>query len=550
VPLTRYRQKRRFDNTPEPRGEVGAQRRGRRAARFVVHKHRASRLHYDLRLEADGVLHSWALPKGPSLDPSVKRLAMQVEDHPVDYASFEGTIPQSEYGGGTMMLWDRGTWRPDEPDVAHAIEQGELKFSLAGEKLGGSWVLVRTGGRRGGHDDRAWLLIKHRDEAASEEDIGETQPYSVATGRLLAQIAHDEGGDVAHAASADPPAAVQRLIRAIRVGDGATAPRSGTRQPAAGRRRPRQDATRTERVPFRAAPMLATLADRPFHRPGWVYEEKYDGYRVLAYKEDAQVTLLSRNAKDRTTSFAAVAADVGRLAPRTLLLDGEAVAFDEHLVSRFQLLQKGHGPIVFAAFDCLYIDGRDLRDEPLGVRRAALEGAIAGAERIFPARRLAGNGIAALRVAKRKGFEGLVAKDASAPYVSGRSRRWLKVKVTQTDEFVVVGYTAPTGARSRFGALLLGGFRDDALLCVGKVGTGFSEERLESLWRRFRPLVRPSSALADPPRVSGLTWLEPQLVAQVAYTEWTADRKLRQPVFLGLRDDKSPAECTLPETAP
>ncbi|MBM4244193.1 MAG: hypothetical protein FJ148_10305 [Deltaproteobacteria bacterium] len=547
---TRYRQKRRFDTTSEPRGEDGAKRRGRRAARFVVHKHRASRLHYDLRLEADGVLHSWALPKGPSLDSSVKRLAMQVEDHPVDHASFEGTIPQSESGGGTMMLWDRGTWRPDEPDVAHAIEQGELKFSLAGEKLRGSWVLVRTGGRGGGRDDRTWLLIKHRDEAASEEDIGETQPCSVATCRLLAQIAHDEGGDVAHAASADPPAAVQRLIRALRVGNGATPPRSGIRETPAGRRRPTKGATRTARIPFRGVPMLATLSDRPFHRTGWVHEEKYDGYRILAYKEGAHATLLSRNAKDRTTSFAAIAADFGRLSPRTLLLDGEAVAFDEHLVSRFQLLQKGHGPIVFAAFDCLYLDGHDLRGEPLGVRRAALERAIAGAERIFPARRLAGNGIAALRIAKRRGFEGLVAKDASAPYVSGRSRRWLRVKVTQADEFVVVGYTRPTGARSRFGALLLGSFRDGAPLYVGKVGTGFSGERLESLWRRFRPLVRPSSALADPPRASGLTWLEPQLVAQVGYTEWTADRKLRQPVFLGLRDDKSPAECALPGTAP
>ena len=296
--------------------------------------------------------------------------------------------------------------------------------------------------------------------------------------------------------------------------------------------------------------MLATLVDQPFHRPGWVYEEKYDGYRILAYKEGARVTLLSRNAKDRTASFRDVAADVARLAPRTLLLDGEAVAFDEHLVSRFQLLQKSGGPIVLAAFDCLYLDGRDLRAEPLAVRRAALERAIDGAERIFPARRLAANGLAASRVARRRGFEGLVAKDASAPYVPGRTRRWLKVKVKQEDEFVIAGFTEPAGARSRFGALLLGGHRDGALLYVGKVGTGFSEERLESLWKSFRPLVRRTPAFSDPPRGRGLTWLEPKLVAQVAYTEWTADRKLRQPVFLGLRDDKSAAECDLPETAP
>jgi len=296
--------------------------------------------------------------------------------------------------------------------------------------------------------------------------------------------------------------------------------------------------------------MLATLVDRPFHTAGWVYEEKYDGYRILAYKEGEHVTLLSRNGKDRTRSFADVAADVARLAPRTLLLDGEAVAFDARLVSRFQLLQKGAAPVVFAAFDCLYLDGEDLRARPLTERRAALERAIEGAERTFAARRLGANGLAALRTARRKGFEGLVAKDARAPYVSGRSRRWLKVKVKQEDEFVIGGYTAPAGARARFGALLVGGYRDGALLFAGKVGTGFSEETLESLWRSFRPLVRATPPFTDPPRARGLTWVSPKLVAQVAYTEWTADRKLRHPVFVGLRDDKDAAECALPANAP
>lgn len=224
--LRTYRAKRRFDVTPEPRGAVRPRHPAKRGLHFVVHKHRASHLHYDLRLEFDGVLHSWAVPKGPSLDPTVKRLAMMVEDHPLEYRRFEGTIPEHEYGGGTMMLWDRGTWRPDEPDVARSIARGELKFSLDGEKLGGSWVLVRTGGRGGGRDQRSWLLIKHRDEAASEQDVAETQPYSVASGRLLAQIAHDEGGDVAKAASGDPPDAVERLIGDLR--DGAATRKAGT----------------------------------------------------------------------------------------------------------------------------------------------------------------------------------------------------------------------------------------------------------------------------------------------------------------------------------
>jgi bifunctional non-homologous end joining protein LigD len=296
--------------------------------------------------------------------------------------------------------------------------------------------------------------------------------------------------------------------------------------------------------------MLATLVDRPFHRDGWVYEEKYDGYRILAYKEGDRVTLLSRNAKDRTKSFTDIAADVARLAARTLLLDGEAVAFDRKLVSRFQLLQQGEAPVVFAAFDCLYADGEDLRAKPLAARRAVLERVIDGAERIFPARRLAANGLAALRMARRKGFEGMVAKDASSPYVSGRSRRWLKVKVKHEDEFVIGGYTDPAGARARFGALLLGGYRDGELHYVGRVGTGFSEALLESLWKSFRPLVTGTPAFVDPPRGRGLTWLQPELVAQVAYTEWTADRRLRQPVFLGLRDDKRARATSLPGDAP
>jgi bifunctional non-homologous end joining protein LigD len=296
--------------------------------------------------------------------------------------------------------------------------------------------------------------------------------------------------------------------------------------------------------------MLATLVDRPFHLPGWVYEEKYDGFRILAYKEGTRVTLLSRNAKDRTASFREIADDVARLEPRTLLLDGEAVAFDRKLVSRFQLLQQGEAPVVFAVFDCLYVNGLDLRELPLAERRKALEQVIDGAERIFLARRLAANGLAAHRVAEKKGFEGLIAKDASSPYASGRSRRWLKVKVKQSDEFVIGGYTEPAGARSRFGALLVGGYRDGKLYYVGKVGTGFSEERLESLWRAFQPLVVDRAPFVDPPRGRDFTWLEPKLVAQVAYTEWTADRKLRQPVFLGLRDDKEGRECLLPETAP
>jgi DNA ligase D-like protein (predicted ligase) len=292
--------------------------------------------------------------------------------------------------------------------------------------------------------------------------------------------------------------------------------------------------------------MLATLVPEPFHRPGWVYEEKYDGYRILAYKEGRKVTLFSRNAKDRTGSFADVAAAVATLPAKTLLLDGEVVAFDRKLVSRFQLLQQGEVPYVYAVFDCLYRNGEDLRSEPLPVRRDALGKAIGDTERLFPSRRLPGDGIEAYRVARRKGFEGLVAKDASAPYIEGRSTRWLKVKVHQEEEFVVAGYTPPEGSRSHFGALLLGAYKGADLVYVGKVGTGFSQKTLVSLYRRFRPLARKTPPFASPPREKGAVWLAPRLVAQIVFQEWTADQRLRQPVFLGLRDDKKPGEVVLP----
>ncbi len=307
------------------------------------------------------------------------------------------------------------------------------------------------------------------------------------------------------------------------------------------------------RVPFRVQPMLATLVKEPFQQPGWVYEEKYDGYRILAYKEGHRVTLLSRNAKDRTAHFDAVAVAVSALPHDTLLLDGEVVAFDRSGVSRFQLLQNLASKPHYAVFDCLYVDGRDLRAEPLRSRRAELErilGKPAGKQpTLFASARLAADGLKAYEIAKQKGFEGVIAKDESSRYMEGRSGKWLKFKVKQEDEFIIAGYTAPAGARVHFGALLLAAYDKDALRFVGKVGTGFSQEALANLFRTFQPLVRNKSSLVDPPRERDVTWLAPLLVAQIAYGEWTGDRKLRQPVFLGLRDDKRPEEVTLPEVS-
>jgi len=293
--------------------------------------------------------------------------------------------------------------------------------------------------------------------------------------------------------------------------------------------------------------MLATLVGEAFDRPGWVYEEKYDGYRILAYKDAGGVLLLSRNGKDRTATFAAVAEAVEALRDPAILLDGEVVAFDRAGVSRFQLLQRGGAAQAFAVFDCLYRGGRDLRGEPLSARRKELEAAVGrGSARLFPSRRLTGGGLSAYRTAKRKGFEGIVAKDASAPYEPGRSRKWLKVKVHQEEELVIGGFTPPQGARRHLGALLLGAYRGTELVFVGKVGTGFTEATLAALAKILRPLARARSPFADPPREKGAVWVAPRLVAQIAFQEWTADRRLRQPVYLGLRDDKNPGEVVLP----
>ena len=288
--------------------------------------------------------------------------------------------------------------------------------------------------------------------------------------------------------------------------------------------------------------MLATLVAQAFDKPGWIFEEKYDGDRLLAYKEGDRVCLLSRNQKDRTGRFPEIAAAVRNLDPETLLLDGEVVVLDRKGISRFQLLQKGQSEAIYAVFDCLFFAGKDLRREPLSARRAAMQHAIGSSPILLPSKILATQGFEAFRVAKRGGYEGLVAKDLSSPYIEGRSTRWLKVKVRQEEEFVICGYTKPAGARQYFGALLLGAYEKNGLHYVGKVGTGFDRTTLAALYRQFAPLTRAKSALIDPPREKGAVFVAPRLIAQISFQEWTTDGRLRQPVFLGLRDDKRPKD--------
>ena len=293
--------------------------------------------------------------------------------------------------------------------------------------------------------------------------------------------------------------------------------------------------------------MLATLVREPFNRPGWVYEEKYDGDRILAYKEEHRIRLLTRNGIDRREAFPHIVTAVRSLRATNLLLDGEIVVFDRKGVSRFQLLQQRKGEPVYTVFDCLFREGKDLRSEPLSARRATLEKTLGSGAHLMLARRLAKNGLEAFRVARRRGYEGLLAKDSLSTYRAGRSTAWLKVKVHQEDEFLVVGFTKPEGSRKYFGALLLGAYEGTKLRYVGKVGTGFSAETLASLYRRFGPLVRKDSPLMESDRETGVTYLNPRLVAQISYQEWTDEMKLRQPAFLGLRDDKRPEQVHLPE---
>lgn len=305
---------------------------------------------------------------------------------------------------------------------------------------------------------------------------------------------------------------------------------------------------RKKSIPFRVSPMLATLVSRPFHKPDWTYEEKYDGIRILAYKEGDRVSLISRNQKDRTNGFPRIVAAIGRLEADTLLLDGEIAVFDARGVSRFQLLQQGKGEASYVVFDCLYRNGEDLRRMPLAKRRGALENSVRPSAALRLSARLAEDGRKAFQLAKKKGLEGLVAKHLSSPYLAGRSEEWLKVKATREEEFVIGGFTAPGGSRTHFGALLLGIHERGKLAYVGKVGTGFDQDALASLYRRFRPLIRKRSPFATPVEERNATFLAPELVAQASFTEWTKEGKLRHPVFLGLRDDKNAGGVTRPET--
>jgi bifunctional non-homologous end joining protein LigD len=517
--LAAYRRKRDFTTTREPRG--GTPGRGRL---YVIQKHAASRLHYDFRLELDGTLKSWAIPKGPSVDPKAKRLAVHVEDHPVEYGSFEGVIPKGEYGGGTVMLWDQGSWEP-LGDPRKDYRDGRLKFRLHGRRLQGVWALVRMGGAAG-ENGKNWLLVKDRDSASGGREPVAVPASSVASGRSMEDIRKD--GDRVWGRDGEEPTGAAKLNAAGL----ADAPRG----------KPRPDFT----------PMLATLAAEVPQGDGWIHEIKLDGYRTLAVVQKGRVALKSRNGLDWTARFPEIAAAIRALPMTNGVVDGEVVALASNGKSDFQLLQnhlksKTKNGVVYFAFDLPFFDGRDLRKLPLTARKRVLGSLLsrASGSRVRFGEHFDGSGERVFEQACKLGLEGIVSKRADSPYESRRAKSWLKIKCSGRQEFVIAGWTDPQGGRTGFGSLVLAHHDDNGgLVYAGKVGTGFDQKLLSDLSWRFSKLARKERTLRDAPasETRGVHWVKPELVAEVSFTEWTRDGRLRHPSFLGLREDKRPAE--------
>jgi bifunctional non-homologous end joining protein LigD len=507
--LKEYRSKRDFTRTPEPPGQES--REDEPALQFVVHKHAASHLHWDMRLELDGVLKSWAIPKGPSLNPNEKKLAIMVEDHPLDYGRFEGVIPKGAYGAGTVMVWDRGAYHAagtmdrsqSEGILRKGLEKGHLSFVLEGEKLKGEFALLKL--KKG--EENIWLMVKKHDQFASEEGTVLVHDRSVMSGRTLEEIAEKTGD-----------------ITGIDL--------SGADRAA---------------FPVNVKPMLATLVEKPFDRPGWFFEIKWDGYRALAEIRADGVRLVSRNGRVLNDRFPTVAASLESL-PFEALLDGELVVVDQSGRADFQLLQNflrtREGNLVYYVFDLLYLNGYDLRRLPLTRRKSILLQALPGLPHVKVSEHVDHDGTSLFEAAKKNEVEGIIAKDGMSPYRSGqRGLEWLKIKTYKRQEAVIGGFTEPRGGRKGFGSLVLGVYEGHKLAYMGQSGGGFTEESLTSLSERLHHYTVPESPFADPPKTTmPITWVEPIFVCEVRFAEWTDEGVMRQPVFLGLREDKDPLQ--------
>ncbi|HVE49248.1 MAG TPA: DNA ligase D [Casimicrobiaceae bacterium] len=532
--LDLYRKKRDFAKTPEPAGRVG---RGKaKALSFVIQKHAASHLHYDFRLELDGVLLSWAVPKGPSLDPKDKRLAMHVEDHPLEYGDFEGIIPPKQYGAGAVIVWDRGHWIPKE-DPREGYRKGKLKFLLDGEKLHGGWILVRSHGRYGGRDDgKAWLLMKEDDSEARTGDealIVERAPKSVITQRDLDDVAREKSR-VWHST---------KSVKA-NVESGAVAPLTKDVDERA------LVGARKAALPETLNAQLATLVDEAPDGPEWLHEIKFDGYRMLGRIERGKCRIYSRNGKEWTDAFRTLAKAAATLPLKSAWIDGEIVVQSANGASSFQDLQNalgdgGEDRLVWFVFDLPFLNGQDLRAVPLIERKRLLEPLLAGSDRMRYSNHFVASGSAMLTEACKLGLEGIISKRSDSRYQSTRGRSWLKIKCNQRQEFVIGGFTKGQGNRSGFGALLVGYYDGDQLKYAGKVGTGFNHASLDDIRKRLDANMASKPPFVNPPTGAEgrrATWVKPVLVGEIAFTEWTRDDTLRHPSFQGLRLDKKARE--------
>jgi len=521
--LEAYRKKRDPERTPEPFGD----RRLTAGQGFVVQKHAARRLHYDLRLEMDGVLKSWAVPKGPSVHAEEKRLAVHVEDHPVEYADFEGVIAHGNYGAGSVIVWDRGWYRSVKPeDPLEQLRRGKLEFELFGYKLRGRWTLARMSGK-----DKEWLLLKKADGAATSEELTERYPQSVLSGLTVEEMA-DVPGHLA---------AIRRRLAAL-------------------------DAPRREVTASGQAFMLATLSERAPSGKGWLFEIKFDGVRVLAARRGERVELYGRSGQPITGRYPDLVRTLHALPVEHFVADGEIVALDARGRPSFQRLQPRMAltdpreiesaavriPVEGVFFDCVELDGHDVRRLPLIQRKECLQLFMPPLGPVHYVDHVVEHGDAFLEAAAEAHLEGIVAKKASSVYMAGRSRDWIKIKCQRRQEFVIGGYTDPQGARGYFGALHIGLYDGARLVYVSKVGTGFDQAGLKSLWEKLQPLTRPT-----PPFDSGATptgrghhWVEPRLVGEVRFTDWTNDGGIRHPTFLGLRSDTRPEDCRREELPP
>ena len=556
--LKRYYAKRHFGVTAEPKGKVER----KRGNAFVIQKHAARRLHYDLRLELDGVMKSWAVTRGPSLVPGEKRLAVQVEDHPIAYNKFEGAIPQGEYGDGTVMIWDRGRWQP-ENDPHKGLEKGHLAFTLDGAKLKGGWHLVRMHRRPGEKRDN-WLLIKQHDEAersAGDKDILEDEPLSVVTGRTMEEIA--SGPKKEWRTNRAKSKAAKESRRKTKI-----ATRGRAR--AAAIRPIRKNATEIESdgpldgpkesLPTFVSPCLATLSDKPPDSDNWVHEIKFDGYRIQARLDRGKVKLLTRKGLDWTKKFPTIASAVATLPAKSALIDGEAVTEGGDGISSFSLLQQDlkaerHDRMVFYVFDLLHLDGINLRQLPLVARKNALARLLKrqparGALRLSES--LSEPGGTLLRHACKMGLEGIVSKLADAPYNSGRGHDWIKTKCSDRQEFVVAGMVPSTADARAVGALVLGFFGGGKLQYAGRTGTGFTHEIARSLFRKLKPLETAEAPVETiPAEERGArkpVWLEPKVVVEVEFHGWTHSNRVRQASFQGVREDKAAKDVVREKT--